>query len=218
MDNSDVMRLWDDQPLTPEGVIRSCLGNISCTDDTPGLEWLTALIKDFPEGFKRHFSIGAVDVNTGEFTTFTQDNITINDAPTVAMASSSIPGWFQPRPFRGGLYMDGGTVYNTDATDGVKGCLDMGYAEEDIILDIAICGDSAVAPVEEVSKNALYNYMRGKDLHKSLISPNSISATKHAFPEVNYRYLFLEQAPGPSLDFRNQTTWPLQEQGRSLAA
>ena len=56
--------------------------------------------------------------------------------------------------------MDGGTVYNTDANDAVQGCLNAGYAEEDIVLDIIECNKSAgVYPTEdEVSKNAYDNW------------------------------------------------------------
>lgn len=40
----------------------------------------------------------------------------------------------------------------------------------------------------------------------------------HAYPRVNYRHLFVEANPkGVPMDFRNQTTWELQTQGRGLA-
>ena len=123
------MRLWDDLEPTFENLVRSCLTNKSCTDDSPALEWLTSELGKFPDGFKRNFAVSAVDVDTGEFDTFTQDNCSIEEAPAAALASSSIPGWFQPRPLKGKLYMDGGTVYNTDLTDGIRGCMDMGYEE-----------------------------------------------------------------------------------------
>jgi hypothetical protein len=184
-------------------------------DDSPALEWLTSKLALFPEGFKRNFAVSAVNVANGEFETFTQDDITIEEAPAAALSSSSIPGWFQPRPFKGMLLMDGGTVYNTDATNGVLGCLNAGYAEEDIIMDIAICGDDTTTTKDKVSKNALFNFMRAVSLYSSATDSNSIAQTMAAYPAVNYRHLFLEQDPLViSIDFRNSTTWPLQEQGR----
>ena len=60
--------------------------------------------------------------------------------------------------------------------------------------------------------------MRARDLHKSWTKPSSIYASKKAFPDVDYRYLFMEENTVEiCLDFRNETTWPLQEQGRALA-
>ena len=136
--------------------------------------------------------MSAVNVDTGEFDTFTQDNITLEEAPSAALSSSSIPGWFQPRPFKGNLYMDGGTVYNTNANNGVQGCLDAGYAEEDIVMDIAICGETSPGEIEKASKNAFYNYGRSHHLTKAHLSSNSVDATRKAYPSVNYRYLFVE--------------------------
>lgn len=111
------------------------------------------------DGCYRNFAISTGNVETGEFETFTQDDVTIYEVPDIALASSSIPGWFQPRPFRGNLYMDGGTIYNTDATDAIKGCLNAGYAEEDIVLDIIACNTSSVQSTEEqTSTNAFKNW------------------------------------------------------------
>jgi len=55
-------------------------------------------------------------------------------------------------------------------------------------------------------------------LTKASSTGNSLTAAKRAYPDVEWRYLFLEQdAVDFPLDFRNETTWPLQEQGRDLA-
>ena len=48
--------------------------------------------------------------------------------------------------------MDGGTVFNIDASDGVKGCLNRGYAEEDIVVDILILGMWNIQPEDDVSR------------------------------------------------------------------
>lgn len=150
--------------------------------------------------------------------TFTQDNITLEEVPDAALASSSIPGWFQPRPFKGMLLMDGGTVYNTDVTNGILGCLNQGYDETDIVVDIAICGDINVEAIEDSSRKAAVNYQRGKDLKKSLTSGSSVAESMRAYPNANYRNLFLEMDPSSfPLDFRSSATWPLQQQGRGLA-
>lgn len=45
----------------------------------------------FTGGFKRNFSIGTVNISTGEETIYGRDNITVEDLPSVAMASGSIP-------------------------------------------------------------------------------------------------------------------------------
>lgn len=138
------MQLWNGDSFGIFSTLDSCLWNISCMDDSPALEWLTDKVAVFPEGIKRDFTMSAVNINTGEFESFTQDDLTIEDIPAAALSSSSVPGWFQPREFKGMLLVDGMTAYNTNATGGVQGCLNKGYKEEDIVLDIAICGSSGI--------------------------------------------------------------------------
>jgi hypothetical protein len=36
--------------------------------------------------------------------------------------------------------MDGGYVYNINVASAVNGCLDMGYPQEKIIVDVLVCG------------------------------------------------------------------------------
>ena len=38
--------------------------------------------------------------------------------------------------------MDGGTVWNINIDSAVNQCFEMGYAEEDIIMDVILVGDS----------------------------------------------------------------------------
>jgi hypothetical protein len=69
--------------------------------------------------------------------------------------------------------MDGGTVYNTDSNDAIQGCLDAGYAEEDIVLDIIGCNTSSIYTTENgVSKNAFDNWQRSRELQDISRSTN----------------------------------------------
>ena len=111
--------------------------------------------------------------------------------------------------------MDGGTIWDLDITAAIQQCLNVVDNEEDIIVDIAICGDSVISKESEVSRDAINNWQRSDGLHKFYRDSNSINSQKRAFPNVNYRHLFLEKdAIAAALDFRNQTTWPYQMQGR----
>ena len=45
----------------------------------------------FANGYQRNFAFGTVDVNTGEFTVYDNDNLTLAEGPYAAMSSASIP-------------------------------------------------------------------------------------------------------------------------------
>ena len=67
----------------------------------------------------RDFSMGTVNVETGEFTVWNRDNITVEDLPPATLSSASIPVVFQPRHFRNEYFMDGGTVWNVNADSAI---------------------------------------------------------------------------------------------------
>lgn len=88
--------------------------------------------------------MATTDLESGEYHEFNRDNITFGvETANAAMSSGSIPGGFQPRPFQDHLYVDGGTIWNTNMSSAVKGCLSKGYTEEQIVVDVMICTASA---------------------------------------------------------------------------
>lgn len=87
--------------------------------------------------------------------------------------------------------MDGGTVWNLDATSPMKQCLDMGYAEEDIIIDIAVCGDDSLTKAQELGKNSFYEFFRGRNIHNHYTSSDEVEDVMRAYPKADFRYLFL---------------------------
>lgn len=89
--------------------------------------------------YARRVTIGAADVNTGEFIEFTQDNTSYYDLAQAALSSSSIPGIFPPQNFKGHLLMDGGTVWDVNISSAIKQCHQLGAINEEIIVDIAVC-------------------------------------------------------------------------------
>lgn len=105
------------------------------------MEFITAITKEpeFAKGFQRDFSLATVNVATGEYTVWNRENITVEDLPSATLSSASIPVVFQPRPFKDQLFMDGGTVWNVNIDSAIQGCLNKGFKEEQIIVDVFLC-------------------------------------------------------------------------------
>ena len=116
--------------------------------------------------------------------------------------------------------MDGGTVWNVNVDSAVTQCLDMGYEEEDIIMDVIICGYSQESGAE-VSKNAATNWLDARNERSFYRNTNSIQQALDAYPGVDRRFYIQGHDYGcdvpSSLDFNNSTTWCLQEAGREDA-
>ena len=58
--------------------------------------------------------------------------------------------------------MDGGTVWDVNIDSAINQCLEFVDSEEDIIVDVAICGYTSRTG-DPVSKNAMENFMSGRD-------------------------------------------------------
>jgi len=69
--------------------------------------------------------------------------------------------------------MDGGTVWNINVDSAVLQCFDMGFAEEDIIMDVVIIDYTYVHP-GTVHKNAAENFATAMLEKLSYHSNNSI--------------------------------------------
>ena len=85
--------------------------------------------------------------------------------------------------------MDGGTVWNINIDSAVQQCLEIVDKEEDIIIDVAICGYDPRSG-HSVSKNAFTNYMDARDERNFYRNTNSIQSALAAYPDVQKRYYF----------------------------
>ena len=169
--------------------------------------------------FKRTFTVAAANVETGEYETFTKDNITYEEMPQAAMSSGSIPTVFAPQHFKDMYLMDGGTVWDVNVASAIEQCMGIVEDQRDIILDVMICSYQE-APEEPDKTNTIHNFWRQREIHHFYNDSNDVNEQEAPYPFVNYRHYFQDNDKcnvGNLLDFRNETTWCLQEAGRSDA-
>lgn len=97
----------------------------SLLNDSPLIPTIASIIEPYrATGILRPFTVAAVDVNTGEYVTFNENNTTFDDLPQSCASSGSIPVVFPPQHFKGHILMDGGTVWNVNIDSAVNYCLD----------------------------------------------------------------------------------------------
>ena len=169
---------------------------------------------------KRRWTNAAVDVETGEFVTMDQTNCSFDDLPLCTMSSASIPMIFQPLQWNGHTLIDGGTAWGLNIDSAIQQCLEIVDDPADIIIDIAIC--AYYPPVKgTVSNNAYQNFQTDRDIRSYWQKMGTVKQQMEALEGVEYRYFFEMQnitcPEGSALDFKNSTTWCLQERGRQDA-
>lgn len=107
--------IWTQREGTPFDLI---FEEPSLLDDDPALAELKSIISD-QGSIARRFTVGAVDVNTGDFIAMDQTNTTFDTLAQSALSSGSIPVVFPPQHLNGYVFMDGGTVWNVNLDSAV---------------------------------------------------------------------------------------------------
>ena len=115
----------------PFGILPALFNMPSLYDTRPGRETLQKILAAYPDGFKRKVAVSAVDANTGEKVTMTDEDVDFKDFHIAVLGSASVPGAFPPTHLKytdkdgkaqDHLFMDGMTAYNTDVQASIDRC------------------------------------------------------------------------------------------------
>jgi predicted patatin/cPLA2 family phospholipase len=193
----------------PYGIAQGIFFKQSIYDASPLKDKLSSTLKD--RKISRKFVIGATKARDGNYATFTEEDVkTIDDLINVVRSSAAIPVLFPSILHKGEYYMDGGVINNVDIFSGINKCLEMGYEEKDITVDIIRCKpNKEVEEVEDISKfNSFKMLMRYINISTKNLFMNTIESVLRNFPNVNYRYLIypVKELPSsfPPLNFTEE--------------
>ena len=156
----------------------------------------------------RNVTFGTTDLVTGAFTDFTQD-VGAENIVTALMCSAAPPVAFPPIQFQDSWYVDGGITDNLDGFEAIKYCLDLGYSESEITVDLLF--DDIINGIGLYKSNSTREVIARVNNITAYIDTNwFVSQLPVTYPEVEYRFVihpskglppFNSSAPGPALDF-----------------
>ena len=128
---SQIFKFW------PGGIIDGLLFRPGLVDSTPERELLKKMFDLSGGHIQREVIIGASNADLNKFEAFHSE---INDTSIVeiALASSSIPGFFPPTILDNINYVDGGIMYNVNYATPIQLCKNKGYSDDKIIVDIVM--------------------------------------------------------------------------------
>ena len=125
--SEELIKLWGNLK-TEELYVKREMGDAqamfeapSLYDTSPGVEFLKEILGNY-DGFKKKVSASAVDANTGNKVTFTDEDVDYKDFHMVVIGSASVPVAFPPTKYKHHLLMDGMTAYNTDVQATINRC------------------------------------------------------------------------------------------------
>ena len=118
----------------PGGIVIAMFEEHSLYDTTPAIATFGRIFGT--GGYKKHLALSAVDANTGEKVTMTDEQIPFNELPTAVLGSASVPIAFPSTRYGGHLLMDGMTAYNTDVEATIERCKQLVGDEGLITIDV----------------------------------------------------------------------------------
>jgi hypothetical protein len=119
----------------------------------------------------------------------------------------------------GETYVDGGATVNVDVVGAVEGCLALGYAESQIVVDTIECGGGNITTLDgDLSKlTVLPILLRASQIASFAQSEVDFLDAFHAYPQVTFRTHVKpsQPIPGSSLDFNRTTMLWMQRLGET---
>jgi len=155
--NGDVWQEW------PGGYLDGLFTESGVIDSSPLHNTLKKIFKERGEKIRKKVTVSAVNVEDGSFRVFNELNTSPADMPTACLASSSIPFVFPHTQLHGMTFMDGGVAYGTNLAASVERCREEVENDEDIVLDVILCGGVNRTEIESTG-NSYDNYLRAKDI------------------------------------------------------
>ena len=176
----------------PGGIVQGLLSEYGLYDTTPLKETVNSL---FNRGIHRNISVGATNMNTGEFVDFSED--LGSDILEGIICSASPPFFFPHQQFLGTTFADGGCVINLDVFKAVERCLDVVGQEKDIIVDMIFDSYPGTLSQSEdlTTLEVLYRIWKIQRYDSSLWYYNNAIL---AYPEVYFRFVVIptKKMPG----------------------
>lgn len=193
-----VLKLWKD--ITKDDIFKSWTGGIvngilfqaGIFNTDPLVDFIKKEIGN--KVLKRRIVLGAADANTAKFEAFSYK--ATGDLPkdflTNVYASAAIPFLFPyVKKDDGKVLIDGGAIWMVNLASAITECRDMGFADEDIIVDTFMCSESnTLEKATDINKWNSFNYgQRAIEIMQFYRSIGDISTTMQLFPKVEFRYI-----------------------------
>ena len=156
---------------------------------------------------KRWLDIGITDVLKGTYKDMHSEDLTGDQFYNVMYAEFAYAGFFPPVNAMGSEWFDGSTIWDLDIFSAVNKCLDDGFADEDIVVDVAMTSAKTLKVVDASTYKSIHMLWRYLEVSRYYSSMDGLLRAQFAYPKVNFRNIVSPSAELPS----NMTPLSLKE-------
>jgi predicted acylesterase/phospholipase RssA len=147
----------------------------------------------------RKLDIGIVDVLDGSYKDFSDTNVTQGENLVDAMyASMSFAGFFPPADVLGSSWFDGSAVWDIDIFSAINRCTDLGFKNEDIIVDVIMTSSANLKDVQAEDYKSIGMLFRYLEISSFYNSMDGLLRAKFAYNGVDFRWIISPSGSIPS--------------------
>ena len=137
---------------------------------------------------RRNLTVAATNYNTGVFTSFSQD-IGMERLTKACYASSAFPIYLPPVQMDGEWWADGAVVSNIDGLDAIEKCRELGYKDQDIVIDYLF--DETIKFSPQRVNNTKQVRLRLLNVRSNGLGYMRIFKNLEEYKKVNLRYVII---------------------------
>ena len=178
------------------GPLQGLLFKSGLYDTTPLRNKIKSVVKD--NNLKRKFVCGATNFVTGTFDSWDDQSLLREEYEDAIVSSGAFPVIFPINQFRGNYYMDGGVKISVDIASGINKCLDMGYIDENIVVDVVLLNSKVLPTQDAKNVHPLGVLVRIMEIYGYDNAMRDFDYIKTVFPKVHFRYVVAPTKALPS--------------------
>jgi predicted patatin/cPLA2 family phospholipase len=166
------------------GAIRGILFKSALYDSSPFRKLLKKTIKS-PV---RLFEVLATNAADGTPKIWNQD-VDLDTLVKAIDASSAYPGFFDPvSDIDENTYYDGGTSFSINLSGAINRCRDLGYAEEDIVIDSILCSAATIKEKDTSDYTSIPMLIRYLEIRLYYDTMDLLERAKDGYRKIDFRY------------------------------
>ena len=162
----------------------------SAFDNSPLKQLMDDYMKD--KKIQRKLSIGVTDATNVEPVTYDIDEFPNDNITQLVLESTAMPFFFPYKVYNGSIFMDGGVLLNVHVHSALRRCKELGYAEEDIIIDVIL---PTGYQIDKMYTNQSYTGFDMLERYIQIVKYKSalddIVHATYDFKNVNFRHIIM---------------------------
>ena len=172
----------------PYGIITGFLSKSGILSTEPLKDLMNEILAENVT-IKREFIVGATNLRTGNYDTFDFKSLSRNEYVAAVLSSASLPFLFPNTNLKKNFYADGGIKFSLDVTSSIQKCRDLGFADDDIIVDVILCSNKNISKIEAKNLKTYDVLIRSFEVFVSQQAMRDLVEVGQNFPNVTIRYV-----------------------------